>query len=111
MTRAPVLFVAHFAAACLLAGCDRPQTLSVDAIAVDPTLLHRLLAQCRRGGHDVTFCARVDQADLQRFMSGKFGPNEYRTLSELPADIPPSFDGPSPSDSATPGISTVEARP
>jgi len=108
MTRAPVLFAAHFAVACLLAGCDRPQTLSVDAIAVDPTLLHRLLAQCRRGEHNATFCARVDQADLQRFMSGKSGPNEYRTLSELPADIPPSFDGSSPgADSSV----SVEARP
>ncbi|MFM0276503.1 hypothetical protein P0D75_00555 [Paraburkholderia sediminicola] len=104
MTRAPVLVVA----ACLLAGCDRPQALSVDAIAVDPALLHRLLAQCRHGQYNATFCARVDQADLQRFMSGKFGPNECRTLDELPADIPPSFDGPSPGAGSS---VSVEAQP
>ena len=103
MSRVPVLLAAPFAAACLLAGCNRPQALSVDAIAADPTLLHRLLAQCRRGEHNAAFCARVDQADMQRFMSGKTGPDEYRTLGELPADIPPRFDGPSPS--------STEARP
>lgn len=103
MSGAPVLFAAHFAVACLLAGCDRPQALSVDALAADPARLHQLLAQCRRGEHNAAFCARVDQADLQRFMSGRAGPDEYRTLSELPADIPPSFDGPS--------ASSTEARP
>lgn len=108
MTRAPVLLAAHFVIACLLAGCDRPQTLSVDAIAADPVLLHRLLAQCRQGEHNAAFCARVDQADMQRFMSGKAGPDEYRTLSELPADIPPSFDGPSP---GTGSSVWTEARP
>ncbi|WP_027483901.1 hypothetical protein [Rhodanobacter sp. OR87] len=95
MTRAPALFAAHFAVACLLTGCDRMQALSVDALAAGPARLHRLLAQCRRGEHDVAFCARVDQADLQRFMSGRTGPDEYHTLDELPAAIPPSFDGPS----------------
>ena len=107
MTRAPVLVAAHFTVACLLAGCDRPQALSVNALAADPARLHRLLVQCRRGEHDAAFCARVDQADLQRFMSGKTGLDEYRTLDELPP-IPPSFDGPS----AGAGSSvSVEARP
>lgn len=108
MTRAPVLFAAHFAVACLLAGCDRPQALSVDTLAADPARLHRLLAQCRRGEHDAAFCARVDQADLQRFMSGKTGPDEYRTLDELPAAIPPSFDG---SSSGAGSSVSAEARP
>ncbi len=107
MTRAPVLVAAHFTVACLLAGCDRPQAPSVNALAADPARLHRLLVQCRRGEHDAAFCARVDQVDLQRFMSGKTGLDEYRTLDELPP-IPPSFDGPS----AGAGSSvSVEARP
>ena len=108
MIRALVVFAAHLAVACLLAGCDRPQALSVDALAADPARLHRLRAQCRRGEHDGTFCARVDQADLQRFMSGKTGPDEYRTPGELPAAIPPSFDGPSPGAGSS---VSAEARP
>lgn len=102
--RAPVLVVVAF----LLAGCDRPQVPSVNAIAADPTLLHRLLAQCRHGQYDAAFCARVDQADLQRFLSGKAGPHEYRTLSELPAGIPSSFDSLNPS---TDSSVATEARP
>lgn len=89
MKRAPVLF----AFACLLVGCDRPQALSVDALATDPARLHNLRAQCRRGEHDGAFCARVDQADLRRFLSGQAGPSEYQTLADLPP-IPASFDGP-----------------
>ena len=89
MTRAPVLF----AFACLLAGCDRPQPLSVDALAADPVRLHALRAQCRRGEHDGAFCARVVQADTRRFLSGKARPDEYQTLADLPP-IPASFDGP-----------------
>jgi hypothetical protein len=90
MKRAPVLF----AFACLLAGCNRPQALSVDALAADPAQLHALRAQCHRGEHDDGFCARVDQADLRRFLSGQAGPGEYPTLADLPP-IPASFDGPS----------------
>ncbi|HWU67354.1 MAG TPA: hypothetical protein VN046_00650 [Stenotrophobium sp.] len=107
MTRAPIVFAARFAVVCLLAGCDKPQALSVGALAADPARLHRLLAQCRRGEHDAAFCARVDQADLQRFMSGKTGPDEYRALDELPP-IPPSFDGPS---SGAGSSVSAEARP
>lgn len=90
MKRASVLF----AITCLQAGCDRPHVLSVDALATDPTRLHTLLAQCRRGEHDGAFCAQVAQADLRRFLSGRAGPDEYQTLADLPA-IPASFDGPS----------------
>jgi len=89
MKRAPVLF----AFACLLVGCDRPQALSVDALATDSARLHILRAQCRRGEHDGAFCAQVDQADLRRFLSGQAGPSEYQTLADLPP-IPASFDGP-----------------
>lgn len=88
MKRAPILF----AFACLLAGCTRPQPLSVDAPAADPARLHALRAQCHRGEHDDVFCARVDQADLRRFLSGQAEPGEYQTLADLPP-IPASFDG------------------
>jgi hypothetical protein len=88
MKHAPILF----AFACLLAGCDRPQTLSVNALAADPARLHALRAQCGRGEHDGAFCAQVAQADLRRFLSGQAQPNEYLTLADL-SPIPASFDG------------------
>lgn len=94
MKCAPVLF----AFAYLLAGCDRPQARSVDAPAADPARLHALVAQCRRGEHDRAFCARVTQADVRRFFSGQAGPDEYRTLADLPP-IPATFDGPVPAAS------------
>ncbi|WP_454710791.1 hypothetical protein [Cupriavidus nantongensis] len=96
MKRVPVL-----AFACLLAGCDRPQVLSVDALAADPARLHALVAQCRRSEHDGVFCARIAQADLRRFLSGQVGPDEYQTLADLPP-IPASFDEP---------MTAVESRP
>lgn len=89
MKRASVLF----AIACLLAGCGRPQALSIDALAADPARLHALRAQCRRGEHNGAFCARVAQADLRRFLSGQAQPDEYQKLADLPP-IPASFDGP-----------------
>lgn len=97
MNRAPVLFFL----ACLLAGCDRPQVLSVDALAADPARLHALRAQCDGGKHDGALCAQVAQADLQRFLSGHTGPDEYRTLADLPP-IPASFDSPTTSQDARP---------
>ncbi|MBS2127054.1 hypothetical protein KEX41_02140 [Burkholderia thailandensis] len=83
-----------FAFACLLAGCDRPQALSVDALADDPLRLRVLHRQCLHGKHDAAFCAQVEQANLRRFFSGRVGPDEYQTLADLPP-IPASFDGPS----------------
>ena len=90
MKRAPVLLFL----ACLLAGCDRPQVPSVDVLAADPARLHALRAQCDGGKHDGALCAQVAQvaqADLQRFLSGHTGPDEHRTLADLPP-IPASFD-------------------
>lgn len=92
MTCAPVLF----AVACLLAGCGQPQSLSVDALAANPARLHALRVQCHHSEHDATLCARVAQADLRRFLSGRAGPDEYRTLANLPP-IPASFDEPTAS--------------
>lgn len=94
MKNAPVLF----ALASLLAGCDRLP--SVDALTADPSRLLVLRAQCRAGEHDGAFCARVAQADLRRFLSGKAGSGEYQTLADLPP-IPPSFDESIDGDGAT----------
>ena len=92
MQRTPVVF-AFAIHALVLAGCDRPQQVSVNALAADPARLHALRAQCRAGAHDGAFCAQVAQADLRRFLSGQAGPNEYQTLADLPP-IPPGFDEP-----------------
>ena len=92
MQRTPVVF-AFAIHALVLAGCDRPQQVSVNALAADPARLHALRAQCRAGAHDGAFCAQVAQADLRRILSGQAGPNEYQTLADLPP-IPPSFDEP-----------------
>jgi hypothetical protein len=97
MNRAPVLFFL----ACLLVGCDRPQVLSVDALAADPARLHALHAQCDTGEYDGAFCAQVAQADLQRFLSGHTGPDEYQVLADLPP-IPASFDSPTTSQDKRP---------
>ena len=89
MTRAPALcgFVL------LLAGCGQQEVPSVDALSADPSRLHLLKKQCRAGQLDGASCAQVAQADLRRFLSGLAGPDEYRTLAELPP-IPASFDEP-----------------
>ena len=93
MQRTPVVF-AFAVHALVLAGCDRPQQVPVNALAADPARLYALRA------HDGAFCAQVAQADLRRFLSGQAGPNEYQTLADLPP-IPPSFD--EPADGSEPG--------
>jgi len=98
MQRTSVVF-AFAVHALVLAGCDRPQQVPVNALATDPARLHALRAQCRAGAHDGTFCAQVAQADLRRFLSGHAGPREYQTLADLPP-IPPSFDEPVDSSGA-----------
>ncbi|MGX0133212.1 hypothetical protein [Cupriavidus metallidurans] len=98
MQRTPVVF-ACAVHALVLAGCDRPQQLPVNALAADPALLHALRAQCRAGEHDSAFCAQVARADLRRFLSGQAGPDEYQTLADLPP-IPPSFDEPADGSAA-----------
>ena len=86
MQRTPIVF-AFAVHALVLAGCDRPQQVPVNALAADPARLHALRA------HDGAFCTQVAQADLRRFLSGQAGPDEYQTLADLPP-IPPSFDEP-----------------
>ena len=97
MQRTPVVF-AFAVHALVLAGCDRPQQVQVNALAADPARLHAR-AQCSTGAHDGAFCAQVAQADLRRF-PGQAEPGEYQTLADLPP-IPPSFD--EPADADTPG--------
>ena len=99
MQRTPVVF-AFAVHALVLAGCDRPQQVPVNALAADPARLHALRAQCSTGAHDGAFCAQVAQADLRRFLSGQAEPGEYQTLADLPP-IPPSFD--EPADDNGPG--------
>jgi len=98
MQRTPVVF-AFAVHALVLAGCDQPQQVPVNALAADPARLHALRAQCRAGAHDGAFCTQVAQADLWRFLSGPAGPGEYQTLADLPP-IPPSFDEPADGSAA-----------
>ena len=95
MTRAPALcgFVL------LLAGCGQQEVPSVDALSADPSRLRLLKEQCRAGQLNGKLRARVAQADLRRFLSGLAGPDEYRTLADLPP-IPPSFDEPAEDSNA-----------
>ena len=108
MQRTPVVF-AFAVHALVLAGCDQPQRLSVDALAADASRLRALRAQCRAGEHDGVFCTQVAQADLRRFLSGHAGPGEYQTLADLPP-IPPSFDEPVDGEAPT-LIATTEDTP
>jgi len=103
MQRTPVVF-AFAVHALVLAGCDQPQRLSVDALAADASRLRALRAQCRAGEHHGAFCTQVAQADLRRFLSGHAGPGEYQTLAELPP-IPPSVDEPAEADAPGQGDS------
>ena len=95
MTRAP----AFCGLVLLLAGCGQQEVPSVDALSADPSRLRLLKEQCRAGQLDGALCAQVAQADLQRFLSGQAGPNEYQTLADLPP-IPPSFDEPADGSAA-----------
>ena len=80
----------------LLAACGKqPADNLADALAVDPVRLKALRAQCAAGrqatGEDA--CRAAAEAFRRRFFSGEAGPDEYRTLADLPP-IPPSFDEP-----------------
>lgn len=82
--------------AALLAACsEQPADHLADALAADPVRLKALRAQCaddrQAAGEDV--CRAAAEAFRRRFFSGQAGPDEYRTLADLPP-IPPSFDAP-----------------
>ena len=84
----------------LLAACgEQPADHLVEALAADPVRLKALRAQCaahpqqvmQATGEDA--CRSAAEAFRRRFFSGEAGPDEYRTLADLPP-IPPSFEEP-----------------
>ncbi|MFG0543034.1 hypothetical protein ACF8EA_23120 [Pseudomonas sp. YQ_5] len=94
MRCAPVLL------AVLLTACGQQSAESLpDALAADPVQLKALRAQCAADRQAVgeDDCRAAAEAFRQRFFSGQAGPDEYRTLAELPP-IPASFDEPTGED-------------
>ena len=82
--------------AVLLAACGQQPAEDLAAtLAADPVRLKALRAQCatdrQAAGEDA--CHAAAEAFRRRFFAGHTGPDEYRTLAELPP-IPPSFDEP-----------------
>ncbi|MFI8719850.1 hypothetical protein ACIGHF_18440 [Stenotrophomonas sp. NPDC077464] len=79
--------------ALLVACSEQPADNLADALATDPVRLKALRAQCatdrQATGEDA--CRAAAEAFRRRFFSGEAGPDEYRTLADLPP-IPPSFD-------------------
>ena len=88
MRCAPVLL------AVLLTACGQQPAEDLAAtLAADPVRLKALRAQCatdrQAAGEDA--CHAAAEAFRRRFFSGEAGPDEYRTLADLPP-IPPSFE-------------------
>ncbi|MGN5664805.1 hypothetical protein ABUK39_13220 [Xanthomonas citri pv. mangiferaeindicae] len=82
--------------ALLLTACDQQQAEDLaDALAADPARLKALRAQCAADRQAVgeDSCRAAAEAFRRRFFAGHTGPDEYRTLADLPP-IPPSFDEP-----------------
>ena len=95
--------------AVLLAACgQQPADDLADALAADPVRLKALRAQCaadrQATGEDA--CRAAAEAFRRRFFAGQTGPDEYRTLAELPP-IPASFD--TPTDDAPEGDAPLAA--
>lgn len=83
-------------AALLLAACGEPApNASVDALANDPVRLKAVRQHCKsdHAKADEAVCHAAAEAFRRRFFAGTGGPDEYRTLADLPP-IPPSFDEP-----------------
>ena len=81
----------------LLVACGQPPNEDLTAtLAADPVRLKALRAQCEadRTAAGEHACRAAAEAFRRRFFSGDAGPDEYRSIEELPA-IPPSFDTPS----------------
>lgn len=82
--------------ALLLTACGQQQGEDLaDTLTTDPVRLKALRAQCTADrqalGEDA--CRAAAEAFRRRFFAGHTGPDEYRTLADLPP-IPPSFDEP-----------------
>ncbi|HBP6008418.1 TPA: hypothetical protein L6A19_28600 [Pseudomonas aeruginosa] len=88
----------------LLVACNQqPAEDLADALAADPVRLKALRAQCAKdramAGEDA--CLAAAKAFRRRFFAGETGPDEFRTLADLPP-IPPSFDTPADGADAMP---------
>ena len=93
----------------LLVACSQQPTEDLAAtLAADPVRLKALRARCaadrQAAGEDT--CRAAAEAFRRRFFAGQTGPDEYRTLAELPP-IPPSFD--TPADDAPEGDAPLTA--
>lgn len=88
----------------LLVACgQQPIEDLAAALAADPVRLKALRAQCAAArttaGEDA--CLAAADAFRRRFFAGETGPDEFRTLADLPP-IPPSFDTPASDQDAMP---------
>ncbi|WP_241122858.1 hypothetical protein [Achromobacter xylosoxidans] len=110
----PVLSVSLLAV--LLTACGQPsdQQKAEDlaaTLAADPVRLKALRAQCatdrKAAGEDA--CRAAAEAFRRRFFAGQTGPDEYRTLAELPP-IPASFDTPT-DEAGDASLSATEGTP
>ncbi|MBP8922781.1 MAG: hypothetical protein KBG35_04570 [Thauera sp.] len=95
--------------AVLLTACGQQPAEDLAAtLAADPVRLKALRAQCATDRHTAgeDTCRAAAEALRRRFFAGQTGPDEYRTLAELPP-IPPSFD--TPADDAPEGDAPLAA--
>ena len=95
--------------AVLLTACGQQPAEDLTAtLTADPVRLKALRAQCaadrQTAGEDT--CRAAAEAFRRRFFTGQTGPDEYRTLAELPP-IPASFD--TPTDDAPEGDASLAA--
>lgn len=94
----PVLVVSLLAVLLTACGQSADQQRAEDlaaTLAADPVRLKALRAQCTadRQAACEDICRATAEAFRRRFSAGQTGPDEYRTLAELPP-IPASFDTP-----------------
>ncbi|HBP4595691.1 TPA: hypothetical protein L5603_001595 [Pseudomonas aeruginosa] len=95
--------------AVLLTACGQQPAEDLAAtLAADPVRLKALRVQCAADWHAAgeDTCRAADEAFRRRFFAGQTGPDEYRTLAELPP-IPASFD--TPADDALEGDAPLAA--
>ncbi|HEQ0062892.1 hypothetical protein KKY68_06570 [Pseudomonas aeruginosa] len=107
----PVLSVSLLAVLLTACGQSSDQQSAEDlaaTLAADPVRLKALRARCEADrqstGEDT--CRAAAEAFRRRFFAGQNGPEEYRTLAELPP-IPASFD--TPTDDAPEGDAPLAA--
>ncbi|MFT4190347.1 MAG: hypothetical protein QM617_02355 [Comamonas sp.] len=107
----PVLSVSLLAVLLTACGQSSDQQGAEDlaaTLAADPMRLKALRAQCAADrptvGEDT--CRVAAEAFRRRFFAGQTGPDEYRTLAELPP-IPASFD--TPTDDVQEGDASLAA--